>query len=77
MPGNRNLRDGTSLIILKSSAVVRAPNLRIFTRSVTMYISPLIMAARVWNLSPLQRAARVWDGWDESKHPRKSNGLRL
>ena len=19
-------------------------------------------------------AARVWDGWDESKHPRKSNG---
>nr|DAM68717.1 MAG TPA: hypothetical protein [Caudoviricetes sp.] len=25
MPGSRNLRDGTSLIILKSSAVVRAP----------------------------------------------------
>lgn len=39
-----------------------------------MYISSLIMAARVWNLSPLQRAVRVWDGWDESKHPRKANG---
>ena len=39
-----------------------------------MYISPLIMAARVWDLSPLQRAVRVWDGWDESKHPRKANG---
>nr|DAY50853.1 MAG TPA: hypothetical protein [Caudoviricetes sp.] len=25
MPGNRNLRDGTSLSVLKSSAVVRAP----------------------------------------------------
>nr|DAL90453.1 MAG TPA: hypothetical protein [Caudoviricetes sp.] len=25
MPGSRNLRDGTSLAILKSSAVVRAP----------------------------------------------------
>ncbi len=25
-------------------------------------------------IRPLLLAARVWDDWDESKHPRKSNG---